>query len=291
MLIVSHDLANIERDADRLLLLKDGEVAEAGQAADIASKPASKYGQALMAATPRLDEAMPPLPSPGEALLQAQGLSVRFKKPGWRNGYIDAVKEVSFDLARGETLAIVGGSGSGKSTLGRAVAGLGPLFSGKIYWQGRSLSPRQKRSLEHRRLIQPVFQDPVASLNPRWSVTDIIAEPAKQLAGGRPNDTEIAELLSRSRPGAGIRIPPGQSAFRRTGAARRHRPRPFLQTGHAASRRGYFGAGPADRGRCFEIASPASTGARSVAALYHARSRAGPALRTQNCRNGRRRDR
>ncbi len=182
MLLVSHDLASIERDADRLLLLKDGEVAEKGKAAKIASQPTSKYGKALMAATPRLTEKLTPLPVPTDRLLEIRDLSVRFRKPGWRSGYIDAVKNASLDLARGETLAVVGGSGSGKSTLGRAVAGLGPVTSGEISWQDERLPSRGKRSRKHRQLMQPVFQDPVASLNPRWSVTDIILEPAQILA-------------------------------------------------------------------------------------------------------------
>ncbi len=196
MLLVSHDLASVERDADRLLLLKNGEVVEQGSAAQISQKPKSGYGKALMAATPRLTEEMLTLPDTGETLLEVRGLSVRFKKPGWRAGYLDAVKDASLTLAKGETLAIVGGSGSGKSTLGRAIAGLGPVNAGEITWQGDLLPPRKKRTAQHRRLIQPVFQDPVASLNPRWRVADSIAEPAEQILGTRPPEARIAELLA-----------------------------------------------------------------------------------------------
>ena len=196
MLLVSHDLASIERDADRLLLLKDGGVEEQGVATQIAVKPASDYGKALMAATPRMDEKLGRLTTPGEALLEVRDIHVRFKKPGWRSGYLDAVKGASLTLAKGETLAIVGGSGSGKSTLGRAIAGLGPVTSGDVFWRGEKLPARKKRTLLHRRLIQPVFQDPAASLNPRWRVADSIAEPAQVLSGERPSPKRIAELLA-----------------------------------------------------------------------------------------------
>jgi ABC-type glutathione transport system ATPase component len=181
MLLVSHDLAGIERHADRLMLLERGHVIEAGPVRSVALSPKSDYGQRLMAATPRLSEPLLPLSKPGEVVLEAEGISVRFPKAGWRRGYIQAVECATLTLARGETLALVGGSGSGKSTLGRAIAGLGPMQSGIIRWHGKDMPLRHKRTAQHRRIIQPVFQDPIASLDPRWRVVDIIAEPLRWL--------------------------------------------------------------------------------------------------------------
>lgn len=195
MLLVSHDLAGIEHHADHLLLLDQGRVAESGQARQVATAPATGYGQRLMAATPRLSEPMPPLPPAGETLLEARSLSVRFPRPGWRRGLIDAVSDASLTLARGETLALVGGSGSGKSTLGRAIAGLGPLTSGDVSWKGEILPPRQRRSSAHRRLIQPVFQDPLASLDPRWTVADIVLEPTRWLNAATAAEPLVGDLL------------------------------------------------------------------------------------------------
>ncbi len=202
MLLVSHDLAGIERHADRLFLLDQGRVAEQGSAASVARQPASDYGQRLMAATPRFSDDMPTLSKPGEPILTAHGVSVHFPKPGsklgWRSGRINAVVDAELSLARGETLALVGGSGSGKSTLGRAIAGLGPMQHGSVSWQGQALPPRVKRGAEHRRLIQPVFQDPLASLDPRWTIADIIAEPIIWLAPDAPRSYRLksAALLA-----------------------------------------------------------------------------------------------
>lgn len=199
MLLVSHDLAGIEHHADRLLLLEHGKVVEAGSAKQVATAPTTDYGKRLMAATPRLTEAMTPLSKPGEIILEAHNVHVHFPKPGWRprltKGRIDAVVDASLTLAKGETLALVGGSGSGKSTLGRAIAGLGPMQAGSVLWQGQPLPARKHRKPEHRRLIQPVFQDPLASLDPRWTVADIIAEPTRWLSSSE-RDGMVERLLA-----------------------------------------------------------------------------------------------
>ncbi len=197
MLLVSHDLAGIEHHADQLLLLDRGTVAEAGKATQVALKPKSSYGKALMAATPRLNETLTPLPQTGSPLLEAQDVAVRFRKKGWGAGWLQAVDHVSLHIAQGETLALVGGSGSGKSTLGRALAGLGPMHSGEITCKGEMLPLRRKRTLSHRRLIQPVFQDPLASLDPRWSVADIIAEPLIRLRG-ELTEAQRTDLVSEA---------------------------------------------------------------------------------------------
>jgi ABC-type glutathione transport system ATPase component len=181
MLLVSHDLAGIEHYADQLLLLEHGQLREGGAARDISRNPQSAYGAKLMAATPRLDEPLVQLSIPKERLLSATGIGVRFRKSGWRRGWTQAVDDAALTLARGETLALVGGSGSGKSTLGRAIAALGPMDMGQVKWQDEPLPARKAYTPSHRRLIQPVFQDPIASIDPRWRVADIIAEPLRWL--------------------------------------------------------------------------------------------------------------
>jgi peptide/nickel transport system ATP-binding protein len=142
-----------------------------------------------------------------EPLLRVDGLWRRFdvSKP-WLNRVIEreprqfltAVADVSFDIARGETFALVGESGSGKSTIARMVIGLLAASEGRIVFDGQdlaSLPAAQLRAL--RRRFQIIFQDPFASLNPRWRVGDIIAEPIRTfgLMQGAAVNAEVIRLL------------------------------------------------------------------------------------------------
>lgn len=181
MLLVSHDLASVQGHADQLIVMDQGGVVESGPTAEVIANPKQDYTQRLMAATPRLSEPVPDLPGIGKVVLQAEDICVEFPKPGWRRGKVHAIQDTNIIVRQGEALAIVGGSGSGKSTLGRAIAGLGPVTSGLITWEGKPLPERRKRSHWMRSLIQPVFQDPVASLDPQWKVSDIVAEPIKNI--------------------------------------------------------------------------------------------------------------
>jgi ABC-type glutathione transport system ATPase component len=179
LLLVSHDLASLEHHADRVLVMQGGQVVETGAAQAIARTPAHSYSRALWAATPSISAALPELPPPGPALVEVRSLGVRFAGRGLFARPVRAVEAVDFTLHQGEAVALIGGSGSGKSTIGRALAGLGPVSEGQILWRGEPLPAR--RSHTQRRAIQPVFQDPVASLDPRWRVSDIIAEPLVHL--------------------------------------------------------------------------------------------------------------
>ena len=142
-----------------------------------------------------------------EPLLSVRDLSVVFDVrpsgawPWTKSLKLHAVSNVDFDLAPGECLGVVGESGSGKSTLARAVVGTIPSTSGAITFEGRDLtamSPKQRRA--HRKDVQMVFQDPLAALNPRMTVGDIIAEP---LATHYPEmarkevKTRVAEMMER----------------------------------------------------------------------------------------------
>ena len=188
MLLVSHDLASLDAHADRVLVMQGGQVVEAGEAATIARAPSHAYSRALWQATPSLAAPLPDdLPSPGATLAETRGLTVRFAASGWFARPMTAVDNADLKVRAGEAVALIGGSGSGKSTIGRAIAGLGPVSSGTVLWRGEPLGTRRTR--DQRRLIQPVFQDPLASLDPRWRVSDIIAEPLVHL---RPDLTRWA---------------------------------------------------------------------------------------------------
>jgi oligopeptide/dipeptide ABC transporter ATP-binding protein len=137
-----------------------------------------------------------------EPLISVQNLNVHFpiKKGVFSKtvGYVYAVDGVSFELAKGETLGIVGESGCGKTTAGMAVTQLTPVTSGSIFWRGqemRSLSRVELRKL--RREMQLIFQDPYSSLNPRMRVNDILSDPmdVHAMYTGRQRSDRLAFLL------------------------------------------------------------------------------------------------
>jgi ABC-type microcin C transport system duplicated ATPase subunit YejF len=196
MLLISHDLESVRGTADRIIVMRAGGMVEAAPTAKLFANPKADYTRALIAASPRLDAELPDRTPVGAVLLEARGISVSFPRPGWRAGNLIAVENASLILHAGEALALVGESGSGKSTLGRAIARLGPCDTGAVDWQGTPLPRRDQMRTSHRRLIQPVFQDPVASLDPRWSVGDIIGEPLKWLEQDADRATRIAEALA-----------------------------------------------------------------------------------------------
>ena len=149
-------------------------------------------------------------PQEGAPVVEVEGLSRVFdvSRP-WLNRvlerdtrhYLRAVQDVSFSIARGETFALVGESGSGKSTVAKMVVGLLPPSAGAIRIDGHDMLGAQQaeamRSL--RRRIQMIFQDPFASLNPRWRVGRIIAEPIRAFAleeDGKAMERRVSELLS-----------------------------------------------------------------------------------------------
>jgi microcin C transport system ATP-binding protein len=177
ILLITHDLPLVRSFAERLYVMRGGQIVEEGVSSALFSQPQHPYTQQLIASEPQpLNSAPPPTALP---LLTAGPMRVSFPLPGlwWRrrDPFI-AVDGVSLNLARGETLGIVGESGSGKTTLGLALLRL-IESEGAITLDGLrvdSLAQRQLRPL--RRRWQVVFQDPFSSLSPRMSIEAIIGE-------------------------------------------------------------------------------------------------------------------
>jgi oligopeptide/dipeptide ABC transporter ATP-binding protein len=137
-----------------------------------------------------------------ERLIAVQDLRVHFPiKRGILSrtiGYVFAVDGVSFELARGETLGIVGESGCGKTTAGMALTRLLPITSGRVLWKGENVAKMGRRALKRlRREVQLIFQDPYSSLNPRMTVNEILSDPmdVHDLFSGRQRRERLAFLL------------------------------------------------------------------------------------------------
>ncbi len=178
MLFITHDLGIVRKIADRVCIMKMGEIVEQGEVARIFAAPEHPYTRALLAAEPKGEPA--PLNPTAPVMMAARDLKVWFpiKRGLLRKtvGHIKAVDGVSIELRKGETLGVVGESGSGKTTLGLAILRL-TASQGPIVFMGHALQGLKFKAMRpFRRDMQIVFQDPYGSLSPRMSVHDIVAE-------------------------------------------------------------------------------------------------------------------
>jgi glutathione transport system ATP-binding protein len=222
VMYITHDMGVVAEVADRVVVMYRGEKVEEGAAEPIFKAPQHPYTRALLAAVPRLGAlrgedaprkygttaASAPAPKSatpranGAPLLRVRRLTTRFDvKSGFLGRVrrrVHAVEQVSFDLAAGETLALVGESGCGKSTTGRSLLRLVDIAGGSIEFEGRDIAKLASDELRRvRRDIQMIFQDPFASLDPRLTVGFSIAEPlyVHGVASGREAEQRVAWLL------------------------------------------------------------------------------------------------
>jgi len=203
VMFITHDLNLVAECADEVVVMCRGEVCEKGPVESIFTSPKHVYTRALLACRPSLDARPERLPvisdfedgsddykapanrtrgysENGECVLDVRNLSKTYylKEGLFRKSAMQAVKDVSFQLQKGKTLGIVGESGSGKSTVGMMVMHLVEADSGAVFYQGKNLSALSKKEMrEYRRDIQIIFQNPFASLNPRFTVGQILLEP------------------------------------------------------------------------------------------------------------------
>ncbi len=176
VILVSHDLAVVADIADNILVMKDGQVVESGAPQTLFARPQHPYTQKLLAASRRSPRSAPAAQPQRETLIEVNALCTWFRTADRRQ--VKAVDDVSLKLYRGEILGVVGESGSGKSTLGRSILQLVRPTSGSVRLRDQELTTLSARALRPlRRQMQMIFQDPYASLNPRMSVFDALAEP------------------------------------------------------------------------------------------------------------------
>jgi peptide/nickel transport system ATP-binding protein len=206
--LITHDMGVVARMCDKVAVMRYGEYVEEGDVETLFHAPQHDYTKMLLDAMPRID-------APTEAatevdhskrILEVNDVEVTFpirinKGLFGKKIPLRAVDGISFDLARKETLGIVGESGCGKSTLARAVLQLIPPTAGQVLWMGQDLQGLSRPQMsEHRKNLQIVFQDPLASLNPRMTISASIAEP---LLTFQPNLTapertkKVAEMMER----------------------------------------------------------------------------------------------
>lgn len=211
-MLITHDMGVIAETADRVMVMYHGRVLETGAVRQVLDAPRDPYTQVLMAAIPSVHQRVERLPvpevgggpvakavpwTPKEVAADASTANVRplvevkdlckdyDLSAGWlarllareEKKILKAADHVSFNIRKGTTFGLVGESGSGKSTVARMVAGLTPPTCGTILFDGVDKWSPAAQTVAMRRRFQMIFQDPYASLNPRWTVEQLIAEP------------------------------------------------------------------------------------------------------------------
>ncbi|MFC4241907.1 dipeptide ABC transporter ATP-binding protein [Gryllotalpicola reticulitermitis] len=201
IVLITHDMGVVADLADKIIVMKDGRIVEAGEIVEVFRAPKHPYTQQLLAAVPKLS--LEPAtevavePSSAATVLSFDDVVIEYPKRG-RIPAFRAVDGVSFDIKAGEVVGLVGESGSGKSTIGRASIGLLGVHSGALKINGSDIATMPERELRKiRRTTGIVFQDPGSSLNPRLPIGESIGEPIKLagLAKGRDLDRRVEGLL------------------------------------------------------------------------------------------------
>ncbi|PZA06342.1 MULTISPECIES: ABC transporter ATP-binding protein [unclassified Meiothermus] len=204
VLFITHDLGVVAEMADRVVVMQHGLKVEEADVHTLFKAPKEEYTQRLLAAVPRIDQEKPAPPEKAAlpVLVRLENLRVWFPlRAGVLSrvvGHVKAVDDVSLEVYKGEVLGLVGESGSGKTTLGRSLLRLIEPTGGRIWFDGQEITSLPKGALRaFRRRMQIIFQDPYASLNPRMTVGDIVAEPLVIHRVGSPKERQerVAELL------------------------------------------------------------------------------------------------
>jgi peptide/nickel transport system ATP-binding protein len=198
---VSHDLAVVAQLADRIIVLRNGELQEEGPTERILKRPTSPYTRSLIDAC---NSWAPGRVAPArkakqsDDLVRLQGITAGYGRDRTGSTKVVAVKSVDLSIRRSSVVGVIGESGSGKSTLARVIAGLLPAWAGTITLAGQELAPVvARRSKDELRRVQIVFQSPDAALNPAHTVEFLLGRPLQYFCGmgGREKATHVGRLL------------------------------------------------------------------------------------------------
>jgi peptide/nickel transport system ATP-binding protein len=189
---ITHDLAVVLQLADRIMVLRYGNLVEEGRARDILERPKEDYTRRLLSVRTLREERVPTARSK-EVVLEVKNLTASYVRG------VPVLEDVSFQVRRGKTVAVVGESGSGKTSLARAITGLLPPLSGEVIF-GDKVLPRElkSRDKDSLRRLQMIYQMPDVALNPRQKVRKILGRPLGFYFGmrGKAREKRIVELLS-----------------------------------------------------------------------------------------------
>jgi microcin C transport system ATP-binding protein len=205
MLFITHDLNIVRRIADDVLVMRQGQIVEAGETARVFADPRHPYTRALLAAEPKGDP--PPADHAAPTVASTDNLRVWFPiRRGFLRrtvAYVKAVDGVSLTIREGQTVGVVGESGSGKTTLGLAILRL-IRSQGPIAYCGRAIEGLNSKAMRPlRREMQVVFQDPYGSLSPRMSVAEIVEE-GLVAQGTKMNAAERRRVAERALADTGL---------------------------------------------------------------------------------------
>jgi len=190
---ITHDLAVVAQVADRIMVLRYGDLIEEGETRDLLSNPTQEYTKRLLAVRSLREERSEQ--ASDAVVLKVDGVTARYP-----NADQDVLEGVSVEVERGKTVALVGESGSGKSTLARVITGLLPPTQGQVSYKGEILSADlRNRGKEDLRRIQMIYQMPDVALNPRQRVRDVIGRPLEFYLSmrGKKKAARVAELLEQ----------------------------------------------------------------------------------------------
>ena len=190
---ITHDLAVVAQVADRIMVLRYGDLIEEGETRKLLSDPKEEYTKRLLAVRSLREERTEQ--ASDAVLLTVDRVTARYSSADQA-----ALKDVSVEVERGKTVALVGESGSGKSTLARVITGLLPPEQGQVIYKGDILSAHLRdREKEDLRRVQMIYQMPDVALNPRQRVRDVIGRPLEFYLGmrGKEKATRVAELLEQ----------------------------------------------------------------------------------------------
>ncbi|MCM3695397.1 ABC transporter ATP-binding protein [Microbacterium oleivorans] len=208
VLLITHDLGLAAERAARVVVMHRGRIVEQGPARQILEEPQHPYTQSLVKAAPSVAVARlrpeaftaptpDAAPKPVDNIVEVEGLTKLYNVRGQKEDFA-AVKDVSFSIPRGETVAIVGESGSGKTTTARMLLKVVDPTEGTIRFDGTDVASFRGRQLrEFRQKVQPIFQDPYSSLNPMFTIERIVQEPLDFYSRGSAKDraARVRKLL------------------------------------------------------------------------------------------------